>query len=499
VAKADMTSDVQGQKERRDWMNKKTNILVIVSDQLTWRALSCYGNTYVNTENIDRIADGGTCFDAAYTPCPLCQPARASFWTGIYPHETKVLSNGRNFPVQPVPDTIPTIGEVFAKAGYETVHFGKCHDAGALRGFYCEPQESLPVEGSAAWPVGYDTERDRYTTVKSVEYLKKNHEKPFFMIVDLQNPHDICNWVGHNKGVHEDIPTGEPLPPLPENFEFDDIENRPIAVQYICCSHNRQAQAAGWTPSNYQHYLAAYYHYVKRLDKEVGLILDALEERPDADNTLIVFFADHGDSMAARGRTTKQVDLYEEVTRVPFIFKGPGIRSGHIGDDIMPVSLLDLFPTLCSYAGIEAPPGLRGIDLMPLLTGKGEVEKREYVVSEWHTEWGFTISPGRMIRTKHFKYTKYIEDGAEELYDLVKDPYEKVNQAKNPEYKDVLEYHRYLLKEQLEKAEDAFFTMEWKADLRWRSHKVGYQNHVGPSAPMLEGGEFKPFDNKINL
>lgn len=466
-------------------MNNRTNILVIVADQLTWRALSCYGNTYINTKNIDRIAEGGTCFDAAYTTCPLCQPARASFWTGIYPHETNVLSNGRNHPVQPIPDTIPTIGETLVKAGYDTIHFGKCHDADALRGFYCEPQEMLPVEGNAAWPVGNDTAHDRYTTVKSVEYLEKNHERPFFMIADLINPHDICSWTGHNKGVHQDIPTGESLPPLPENFEFEDIENRPIGVQYICCSHNRQAQAASWTPSNFQHYLAAYYHYVKRLDQEVGLILDALNKRPDADNTLIIFLADHGDSMAARGRTTKQVDLYEEVTRVPFIFKGPGIRNSHIGDEVMPVSLLDLFPTICSYIDIEPPTGLRGIDLMPLMTGKGKLARREYVVSEWHTEWGFTISPGRMIRTNHFKYTKYIEDNTEELFDLANDPYEKVNQAQNPKYKEIIEYHRSLLKEHLDKTGDSFLTMEWKADPRWRSHKLGYANHTGPAAPML--------------
>jgi choline-sulfatase len=113
----------------------KKNILVIVTDQLAWRALPVYGDRYARTQAIDRICDNAAVFDACYTPYPLCQPARASFWTGVYPHETDVLSNGLNWPVKPVPDSFPAIGDVFKAAGFHTVHFGKKHDAGALRGF----------------------------------------------------------------------------------------------------------------------------------------------------------------------------------------------------------------------------------------------------------------------------------------------------------------------------------------------------------------------------
>ena len=85
--------------------------MLVVTDQLTWRALPCYGNTFVKTPNIDRIAKDSVRFTNCYTPCPLCQPARAAFWSGRYPHETNVLSNGRKWPVAPVPEEFETLGE----------------------------------------------------------------------------------------------------------------------------------------------------------------------------------------------------------------------------------------------------------------------------------------------------------------------------------------------------------------------------------------------------
>ncbi|MFR8035400.1 MAG: sulfatase [Lachnospiraceae bacterium] len=462
---------------------KKNNILVIVTDQLTWRALPAYGNTYARTPNIDRISEHAVIYDECYTPCPLCQPARTSFWSGIYPHETGVLSNGLNFPVEDLDASIPTLGSCFSEAGYETVHFGKRHDAGGLRGFWCEKEGQTEVPPvSDAWPVNMDTFADRYTTDHAVKWLSSyNEDKPFLMVADLVNPHNICGFIGAFQGENEGIDPGVPLPPLPENFDFPDIENRPLPVQYICCSHNRQAQVSQWTPRNFQYYLAAYYHYLQRADSEIGRILDTLYARPDAEDTLIVFMADHGDSMAARHRVTKQVDFYEEVTRVPFLFAGKGIVPRRISNRV--TSLLDLFPTLCGYAGIPVPNGLRGMDLSSELLG-GSILKREYVASEWHTEWGFTISPGRMIRDERYKYTRYVEGDGEELYDLAADPLETKNLAFSPEYQSVLERMRNLYRRHLELTNDPFESLQWKADIRWRSHPLGYQNHRGIAAPQ---------------
>jgi len=464
-------------------MKAKPNILIIISDQLSWKALPAYGDRYARTPNIDRIAKRGVRFSQCYTSCPLCQPVRASFWTGKWPHETGVLSNGRIGVIPPVPEDLPTLGELFARAGYETVHFGKTHDAGSLRDFLIEPVEELPVEGTKAWPVSYDTLRDRHTTTKAVEYLNNAGNGPFLAVADLQNPHNICRWIGENMGVHEDVPVPVPLPPLPDNFRDTDLEKRPLPVQYICCSHRRMSQAAQWNELNYRHYLAAYYHYMSRMDAEAGLILDALEARKDADNTLVVFMADHGDGIAAHGMVTKQVSMYEETTRVPLMFAGPGVQSEDKVLDEQLVSLMDLLPTLCDYAGVDAPPDLWGRSLMPWLQGEEDGGPHEYVASEWHTEWSFTTSPGRMVRTADHKYVRYLEGDGEEFYDLRNDPGETRTLIDDPEYAAGLEEHRKLLRKHVQDTSDPFFSLAVDVDPRWRSHEPGYHNHRGPSAP----------------
>lgn len=464
------------------------NIVVFLLDQLTWRALPAYGNTFARTPNIDRIAGESLLIDGCYTACPLCQPSRAAFWTGRYPHETGVLSNGQKWPEKGIPESMPTLGETFAKAGWQAVHFGKTHDGGALRGFVCEPEEEIvfPAE-DPAFVLNTDSFRDRYTSEAACLFLReRKDERPLLMITDLVNPHNICAWIGANQGVHTGVHSDWPLPPLPENFDFDDIESRPVAVRYICCTHNRQAQTVGWTPENFREYLQAYYYYLNLADRELGCVLDTLEEQGyTSENTLFVLTADHGDSMTARGQVTKQVSLYEETVKVPLIFKGKGVCPG-IKEGI--VSLLDLFPTLCGQAGIALPEGLRGRDLSDALSG-GELPRRDYVAGEWHTEWGFTVSPGRMIRTERYKYTKYIEDNGEELFDLKQDPFEKKNLAKDSDSSVILDEMREVYRRHLEQTEDNFESLSWKADRRWRSHSVGYQNHRGIAAPMEDDGK----------
>lgn len=463
----------------------KQNFLLIVTDQLTWRALPAYGNTYAKTPNIDRIAAKSQRFNQCYTPCPICQPARASFWTGVYPHETNVLSNGKKWPVAPIPTQLATLGETFASAGYEAVHFGKTHDAGALRGFTIAPEREEAVEAPhAGLPLNFDTFNDRYTTQRTVEYLqqRKEGESPFLLVADLVNPHNICGWVGTFADETENPWLQEPLPPLPENFTVEDMHTRPKAVQYICCSHVRQGQTGSWTPHKFRQYLAAYYAYLEMVDAEIGRILDALEESGQAENTTLVFFADHGDSMAARRRVTKQVDFYEEVARVPFMLGGYGVANqGQAKDGLC--SLLDLFPTLCGLASIPKPAGLRGQDLSHCLQG-GAMNQREYVVSTWHTEWGYTVSPGRMVRTQQYKYVRYLEGNETELYDLQADPLERHNLARLPQMQQTCAYMESLLQAHLAETGDNFEALTVLAPSRWRSHTPGYEHHTGITAPQ---------------
>lgn len=455
---------------------KPKNILLICADQLSRHAVGGYGNKDVQTPSIDQIIRNGTRFNSAYCAYPLCGPSRASFWTGRLPHQNGV--HGNNSP--DIPETMTTLGELFTKAGYDAVHFGKRHDFGSLKGFECSDQVELDLEAPDAFPVNYDSREDVYTEIKSVEYLQKKHDKPFIMAVDFNNPHNICGWVGAFDGPHGDIPGLGPLPPLRNNFENqDEITNRPPAIQHLCCTHHRMHQSAHWSELNYRQYLAAYYHYTKMGDDSISKVLNALAKSDAADNTLIVFFSDHGDGMGSHRLVTKFNFFYEETTNIPFVLAGPGIPTGQQNDEL--VSLCDLVPTLCDYADIQAPTGLYGRSILPLLKGETPSDWREAVVSQWYTSREMTIEPARMYRTKTHKYTVY-QEGGEELFDMVNDPGETRNLASDPAYIELLNTYRKAFADYTQQWVDPFKALAVSVDPQWRAHDPGYQNHEGGCA-----------------
>ncbi len=460
---------------------KRPDILLIQVDQLHSRALKSYGGT-AETPNIDSLFARGVAFASATVQCPLCQPSRASLWSGLYPHRTEVLSNGRAWPCPLFTEKLPTLGEVFTLGGYRAIHFGKRHDSGALRGFeLVEEDETFVPDENPAWPYNFDTYNDQYTTDRAVEFFSSyEDDKPLLAVVDLINPHTICGWVGKNKGEHKDVPV-ENLPPLPPNFSFDDIGNRSRSIQHICCAHIRQAQASQWNGENFRHYLAAYNHYLGLVDRQIGRILNTLKQRGKLDDAIVVFFSDHGDALAARASVTKHTAMYQELVEVPLVFCGGGIQGrGKMVGGL--AQSLDLAPTLCEMAGLPIPASFDGISLVPSLE-EGKAPKREYAVSQWHTEWGYTVEPCRMIRTQDWKYLHYLEDDFEELFDLRNDPYEMTNVAQDPKNAEVLAYHKGLFKQYLKETGDPYFSLEAKVEQRWRDHEVGYDKHRGITAP----------------
>jgi choline-sulfatase len=246
------------------------------------------------------------------------------------------------------------------------------------------------------------------------------------------------------------------------------------------------SQTEGWKGEDYRYYLDAYRHYTALLDENVGKILAALSNRADAADTLVVFFADHGDGMGAHRMVTKQVSFIDETTRIPLAFAGPGVdRDASRARDVL-TSTMDLLPTLCDYAGIRAPGALWGRSLVPWFAGDTGGSPHSYVASEWQTEWAFTVSPGRMIRTPRFKYTRYLEHDGQELYDMWEDPGETHTLAHSAQHVPALEEHRRLLREHVHATADDFFALSWNVDPRWRRHAPGYHRHRGPAAPMIE-------------
>lgn len=479
---------------------KQNNYLLIICDQLSATALSTYGNTYSRTPNLDKLASKSAVFEYTYTPCPLCQPARASFWTSRYPHETNVRTNlplqrypfYKEEPTSEPPATfpalsteIPTMGELFSDAGYQCIHFGKTHDYGGLRGFQVIPDVQIPIERTnPAINFDYETYLDVDTTRKAVSWLTNEApllNKPFLVVTDLQNPHNICGYIGEmrNGCDPKEFPLDRELPPLPENFEFDDIENRPEFVQYLCCAHRRLRHASHWTPLDYQYYLYAYYYYLSIVDKQIGDILDALNSSGKADDTVILFFADHGEGMAAHGQVTKYGVFYEESNRVPLFACGRNIPADHRIQGV--TSLLDILPTMLDYSGLPTD-GFAGKSQLKALIGQEDTTSNDYVAAEWHDEFRDYTVPGRMICDESWKYTCYGEPNSEELFDLKNDRFERKNLARLPQYKDVLNTYRANLAVHLEKTRDDFLHLAGSDSSTYRCHPLGFSHHEGLSA-----------------
>lgn len=470
------------------------NILLIICDQLSAGALRFGGSAYGSAEAMERLASEGTRLESCYCNAPLCQPSRASFWTSRYPHETGVTSNLREFPFPAVPETLSALGECFVRAGYRAIHFGKEHDYGSLRGFERVPSSEIEIpREDPAINLAYETFLDIDTTAKVCRFLGSDRakERPFLTVADLQNPHNICFYIGENKDGCRDFAGNPELPPLPANFETDDLANRPPFIQYLCCAHRRLRQASRWTAGDYRHYLYAYHHYISRVDRQIGEILGALADAGLAEETLVVLMADHGEGMAAHRLVTKYGNFYEESARVPFVFRGPGIPRGRALSGL--ASLLDLKPTLLGFAGLPAVPEDRGTNLMPVLTDPDAARSPvPYVVSAWEDEFsGYTV-PGRMYRFGRYKYMAYRDFAGpdtdevrlwEELYDLEADPGETRTLAGDRDYERIKEEALEGLKRHCRLTGDPFFTSLPSYDRTlYRRHALGYCHHEGLSA-----------------
>ena len=161
-------------------VSEKTNILIITADQLSKKGVGAYGNPVAPTDHIDKIINAGTRFEQVHTPYPLCSPARACFWTGHLPQVTGVTGNDS----ANIPTELTTLGDIFSKAGYSCVHYGKRHDFGALRGFDATPETQLPLTAPEAFPVDYDSREDLFALQKALEFFQDPGEEPFLLAVD---------------------------------------------------------------------------------------------------------------------------------------------------------------------------------------------------------------------------------------------------------------------------------------------------------------------------
>lgn len=416
-------------------MSKKTatpNILMICSDQHSFRVAGSYGDDLVSTPNIDRLAHEGAVFDAAYCNAPLCVPSRMSFLSGKYPFNCDVLNNGCT-----LDSRIPTLPHVLAGAGYHTVLAGRMHFLGPDQfhgfterlvgdvtpyafygigkglptaplpgelGHMDKPDPLMTVGEGSTSLLDYDLEVSRATCEWLKTYGESKTDTPFLMVTGLFNPH--CPYIAPPE-LYRKYASRVSVDPISQD-EFAELH--PFHQDYL----SQSLDIWNIPPENLNKAAAAYYGLVEFVDQCVGNIVQTLEEAGLSEDTIVIYTSDHGEMLGEHGRWHKGC-FYEASVRVPLIINIPGKKGSRIA---APVSLVDLLPTLADLSGAETAWPVDGQSLLPLLSGAPASDREYPVLAEYYTSQG----ANRMVRLGKWKLNYYGEYNSCELFDLETDP-----------------------------------------------------------------------------
>ncbi len=409
---------------------KRPNILFISIDDLNDWVGILGGHEQARTPNIDRLARRGVSFTNAHCAAPACNPSRTATLLGVRPSSSGVYGNDQAW--RPVFRGVPTLPMFMRRQGYRAMGSGKVFHFGDPDSWddYYPDACSRPPDRGAAIPTD-----EEYRRVDSLKWgpskggsdgvlsdqrvakwvgkqLKKKWDQPFFLACGFFKPH--LPW--HVPQQYFDMYPKKRivLPPhLPEDME--DIPDAGRRMAHMEMHQHVVAQRA-WAGA-VQGYLAA----LTFADTMLGEVLDALDASPHREDTLIVFWTDHGWSLGEKFHW-KKFALWEECTRVPLVIAGPGIQSAECS---RPVSLVDLYPTLAQLVGADVPPRLEGASLVPQL--RDPTKERPFPAVTTH---GFR---NHAVRDERYRYIRYA-DGSEELYDHDEDPNEWNNLVRHPRY-----------------------------------------------------------------
>ncbi len=437
---------------------QKPNVLFIVSDDLN-TDLGCYENAQVKSPNLDRLAARGVRFDRAYCQYPLCNPSRSSVMTGRRPDSTKVLGNGPHFR-DFIPDAV-TLPQHFRNNGYFAARVGKIYHYGV-------PSE-IGTDGKddpASWdvvfnPSGHDKKEenkiinhsphrgigsglslhaadgtseeqtDGMVATEAIRLMKENRNRPFFLAVGFFRPHSP--YVAP-KRFFDMYDLNRMLPAqFPQN-DFDDIPKPALFVD-----------PPNWNikEEKMREAIQAYYASVTFMDEQLGRVLAALSQLGLEDNTIVVFWSDHGYHLGEHGQWLKMT-LFEEAARVPLVVAGPGVKAKGKACS-RTVELLDLYPTLSDLCNLAQPSATEGKSLKPLLQNPNSRWDRPAYTQLVRQDKSGKIK-GYSVRTEQWRYTEW-EKGkmGVELYDHKHDPREWTNLANSPRYAKTVQKMKRLL------------------------------------------------------
>ncbi|HLT94576.1 MAG TPA: sulfatase [Membranihabitans sp.] len=406
--------------------------MICIDDLNNW--LGCMdGHPNAKTPNIDRLAANGVLFRNAHCQAPLCGPSRASIMTGLRPSTTGIygmIDDNNIKKDNPVTGDIVLLPEYLRKSGYYTMGIGKIfhqhvpdgvfdESGGRARGFGPSPEERFVWSGDSglkgygrtstdwgAFPESDSLMPDYESAQWTIERLNREYDAPFFLAVGFLRPH--VPWYVPQKwfDLHplESIET----PPYQES-DWDDIPGVVAEMDDMPMMPTTEwAIESGEWPKMVQAYLAC----VSFVDFYVGEILEALQNSPYADNTIVVLWSDHGYRLGEKGTFAKHC-LWEEGTNAPLIFAGPGIVQGVTNQS--PAEMLSIYPTLLELCNLDAYSRNEGVSLAPVL--RGETESTGIFALTTYG-WG-----NHAIRSENERYIRY-HDGSEEFYDHQNDPNE---------------------------------------------------------------------------
>lgn len=402
-----------------------TNVVLFLTDDHGQWANGCYGNAEVRTPNLDYLSSGGVRMDAAFTPTPVCSPARACLLTGLvssqhgihdWLREQEPEVGGRDWL-----RGLPTLPEVLSQAGYRCMLSGKWHlgrseqvrpgfrdyfAIGQPQGGHRGPQR-YSDQGRIVTLDGFKTD---IVAERAVQFLRDAHREdhPFFLQVGFIGTHSV--WKGHPDRLVAGYRT-KALTPVWNATEPQRVDGGPGRID------PREA-------------LAQYYAAVTHIDENVGRILDTLEALQLRERTLVIYTSDHGLALGqhgvwGKGNGTSPRNMFEASIRVPLIWNHPGTLPADRASDLM-VDHCDLYCTLLDYLGIDVwrhDRRLSGASYLPTLRGE---------VQAWDNVYIGEYGPLRCIRTRDTKLVRRYHHGGDEFYDLGRDPGEGDNLIQSP-------------------------------------------------------------------
>ena len=421
---------------------QRPNIVLILTDDQRWDALSCAGNAVLKTPHMDRLAAEGVRFENAFVTTPICAASRASIFTGLYER-----THGYTFATPPVRAEHVALSypAMLRAAGYRTGFVGKFGIglAGGRKATARMFDSFRPLGRSPYFKKVGEAKRHAtdITADRAIEFLDSCKQgRPFSLSVSFNAPHAEDGdkrqyiWPPSADGLFEDVEI--PPPPLAGPRWFD------AQPAFVRKGMNRIRWRWRFdTPVKYRRMVKGYYRMIAGVDAAVGRIGAALAKRGLDRDTVVIFTSDNGYFLGERGFAGKWL-MYEPSLRVPLIVCDPRSPAAQRGTTRKQMALnIDLSPTVLGLAGLSAPKAVQGQSLLPPLRDAKCQHRREFLCEHLFKHRQIPRSEG--IRTERRKYFRYLDHpGAEELYDLASDPQERTNLAGRAEHQAVLERMR---------------------------------------------------------